>query len=304
VAWTLGDSETLALPINELAIRVLRDFRANAGWNSGNWLLGAKSEGASPDALRALSEAWAWLESRGLVAWDPSQTTPQSRFVTRLGMEALDVGVARMEAGQRLGVALHPLIAQTVERQFLLGEYELAVFAAMKAVEVRVRELAGGPDALIGVQLMQHAFAPTAQGPLVDADAEGGEQVAMMELYKGAIGVFKNPSSHRPVDYGDPVIAAAAVLLADLVLRMLAYYVRRAKPIASDGEDLRRRLGGLDGADRQGARHHRHGRTHVSLDDQTTLCGLPTRPLYPMGERPWTGTRCDDCRDRYEEETP
>jgi hypothetical protein len=42
-----------------------------------------------------------------------------------------------------------------------------------------------------------------------------------MALFWGAIGVFKNPTSHRPVDYGDPAMAAEAVLLADLLLRML-----------------------------------------------------------------------------------
>lgn len=221
MAWTLGDSETLALPINELAIRVLRDFREHSGWNSGNWLLEAKAQGASKDALRALSEAWAWLESRGLVAWDPAQATPLSRFVTRLGMEALDVGAARMEAGQRLGVALHPRIAQMVERQFLLGEYELAVFAAMKDIEVRVRAMVGADDSLVGVPLMRHAFSPSAPGSLTDTSADSGERVGTMELFAGAMGVFKNPSSHRPVDYSDPTLAAEIVLFADLLHRML-----------------------------------------------------------------------------------
>jgi Protein of unknown function (Hypoth_ymh) len=42
-----------------------------------------------------------------------------------------------------------------------------------------------------------------------------------MALFWGAIGVFKNPTSHRPVNYDDPTVAAEAVLLADLLLRML-----------------------------------------------------------------------------------
>src|SRR5664280_1764738 len=37
-------------------------------------------------------------------------------------------------------------LVQRIEQQFLLGEYELAVFAAMKEVEVRVRELADLPS--------------------------------------------------------------------------------------------------------------------------------------------------------------
>lgn len=42
-----------------------------------------------------------------------------------------------------------------------------------------------------------------------------------MEFFKGAIGLFKNPSSHRKVDFSDPTEAAEVVLLADLVLRLL-----------------------------------------------------------------------------------
>jgi len=42
-----------------------------------------------------------------------------------------------------------------------------------------------------------------------------------MALFWGAIGVFKNPSSHREVNYGDVTVAAEAVLLADLLLRLL-----------------------------------------------------------------------------------
>lgn len=42
-----------------------------------------------------------------------------------------------------------------------------------------------------------------------------------MELFKGAIGLFKNPPSHRRVDYSDPTEAAEVLLLADLLMRLL-----------------------------------------------------------------------------------
>lgn len=42
-----------------------------------------------------------------------------------------------------------------------------------------------------------------------------------MTLFRGAIGVSKNPVSHRQVDYADPTLASEVVLLADLLLRML-----------------------------------------------------------------------------------
>lgn len=42
-----------------------------------------------------------------------------------------------------------------------------------------------------------------------------------MELFKGAIGLFENPPSHRRVDYSDPTEAAEVLLLADLLMRLL-----------------------------------------------------------------------------------
>jgi uncharacterized protein (TIGR02391 family) len=124
-----------------------------------------------------------------------------------------------VRAAERLDVELHPLLEAKARPQFLRGDFETAIFVAMKEVEVRVRQLSGASDSLLGTKLMQQAFAPT--GPLAAAGADPGEVVAEMELFKGAIGLFKNPSSHRPVSYSDATAAAEIVLLADLLLRLL-----------------------------------------------------------------------------------
>jgi uncharacterized protein (TIGR02391 family) len=126
-------------------------------------------------------------------------------FITRRGRAVLDApdGAALLRAQARLDVDLHPLIARRVRAQFLLGEYELAALAAMREVEIRVRELAGADPGDIGVALMRQAF-KTDGGPLANPDAEKGEQEAMSALFAGAIGVFKNPVSHRQVEYEDP----------------------------------------------------------------------------------------------------
>lgn len=217
--------ETLALPTDALALLILRDY-APEGWNWRNWMLESKEYGTArdPEVITALSEGWGWLITHGLVVRDFVQDSPDSYRVSRLGREALEVGTARLAAGERLGMALHPRLAQRIEQQFLLGEFELAVFAALREVEIRVRDMVGASNSLIGVKLMQHAFAPvtsTSPGMLSDPTADAGEQVAAMDLFKGAIGLFKNPPSHRPVDYDDPTVASEIVLLADLLLRLL-----------------------------------------------------------------------------------
>jgi uncharacterized protein (TIGR02391 family) len=176
MVWNRSKTETLGLPINALALLILEDYKAAGEWNSGNWIIGSQHHGTAGDReIRAgLEEGWGWLIAHGLVVRDHNQS-----------------------AAERLGVALHPRIAEQVEQQFLLGEYELAVFAAMREVEIRVRQLAAAPDSLLGVKLMKHAFSAQGPRPLVDPNADGGEKEAAMFLFAGAIGLFKNPTS-RP----------------------------------------------------------------------------------------------------------
>lgn len=43
----------------------------------------------------------------------------------------------------------------------------------------------------------------------------------MNAVQNGKVGLFKNPASHRRVDYSDPTEAAEFVLLAYLLMRLL-----------------------------------------------------------------------------------
>lgn len=146
------------------------------------------------------------------------QSAADSRRVTEEGERALELGLARLHAAQRLEIDLLPELE--AKRQFLAGDYEEAVFAAFHRVEEDVRVRAGASKGDLGVTLMRAAFNPNS-GSLTDVDAEMGEREAMSALFAGGIGVFKNPISHRTVDYEDPLLAAEAVLLADLLLRLL-----------------------------------------------------------------------------------
>jgi uncharacterized protein (TIGR02391 family) len=171
----------------------------------------------------AITEAWAWLEAQGLVV-PAADTNGQngwrilSRRANRFENEA---EFTRFAVARTLPKgALHPRIANTVWLAFMRGEFDVAVFQAMKAVEVSVRLAAGLGNDVLGVTLMRRAFAPEG-GPLIDNSAEGGERVARMELFTGAIGSYKNPHSHRDVDLNDPVEAVEIIMLANHLLRIV-----------------------------------------------------------------------------------
>lgn len=224
--WTLEADEIIALPVDDLALRVLKDARDNNEWNWHNWLKRARvAYQQEPQAVLALTEAWTWLLNRGLVVWNVQQDSAGAFLVSRQGHEALDRGLRWIRAVQRLDIELVPVLEAKARPQFLRGDFEAAALLAMKEVEVRVRMMAGLPDSLTGTALMQQAFRPgkgdQAAGPLSDTTIDGGEAVGMMELFKGAIGLFKNPPSHRRVDYTDPTEAAEVLLLADLLMRLL-----------------------------------------------------------------------------------
>ncbi len=228
--------ELLSLPVDVRALRLLQLLVAaeKAGeeftWVHAHNLLnppswtphnGRQVEGSLPAYLRGISEAWAWLVGEGLVARRPDQSSADAHFVTARGRELVDDSDPRRRllAERRLSIDLHPCLESRVRAQFLLGEVELAAFAAMREVEIRVRELSLASDSEIGVKLMRSAFRDG--GTLRRSDRDAGEETARMELFAGAIGLFKNPSSHREVDYADPVIATEIILLADLLLRLL-----------------------------------------------------------------------------------
>lgn len=115
---------------------------------------------------------------------------------------------------------LHPAIREDVWSLYHREKYDTAVFEAMKAVEVAVRDAAGLLPADIGTKLMRKAFA-TENGPLTDRSAEQGERQARSDLFAGAIGSYKNSQSHRNVALDDPDEAAEIIMLANHLLRIV-----------------------------------------------------------------------------------
>ncbi len=122
---------------------------------------------------------------------------------------------------------LHPVIATKVYPTFLRGEYDTAVFQAFREVEVAVRRAGKFPAALVGVELMRKAFRPVdAENPAVTSDqltdttVPVAEQQAMAHLFSGAIGLYKNPQSHRNVPT-EAIDAAEVIVFASHLLRMV-----------------------------------------------------------------------------------
>ncbi|MGN6613101.1 MAG: hypothetical protein ACTHLJ_15130, partial [Angustibacter sp.] len=118
--WTMTEEEILAAAVDELAMRVLDDARANDEWNYRTWLLRARTEARySEEVLLALSTAWGWLQSRGLIALDINQGAVEAFKITRQGHDALERGLAYLRATQRLDLPLHPTLETKVRPQFL-----------------------------------------------------------------------------------------------------------------------------------------------------------------------------------------
>lgn len=188
-----------------------------------------------PQATVALAEAWQRLVVDGLIVnWppkDPQYTSSgfgEMFQLTRWGRQVRargDGAPALLSARRRLGVELHPLLADRLRDSVAVGDFEQAALTALRAIEARVRALAGEPrgkrgDLLTGTTLMQHAFSPES-GPLADSNAEPGERVGTMSLFAGAFGAIRNNLAHTEVEWADPTEAAEYVLLADLLMRIL-----------------------------------------------------------------------------------
>ncbi|GJE57330.1 TIGR02391 family protein [Methylobacterium thuringiense] len=171
----------------------------------------------------ACREAWAWLEGQGLLL--PDRQFVGNTMQRVLSRRARRIAQARdhrdLSRSRFLPQAiLHPVIREDVWGLFHRGKYDTAVFEAMKAVEVAVREAAGLTNADYGTDLMRKAFNPQG-GPLTDGGAEKGEREARSALFAGAIGSYKNPQSHRHVALDDPSEAAEIIMLANHLLRIV-----------------------------------------------------------------------------------
>jgi uncharacterized protein (TIGR02391 family) len=170
----------------------------------------------------ALMAAWVWLEREGLLLPAPGQQDRDWIFVSERGRKLLSR--ENFEAYRHSTIfprkTLHPAIASNTFALFLRGHYDTVVFEAFRAVEVAVRDAAGLPQSLVGTDLMRKAFDENS-GALTDMSLVPSERQATSHLFAGAIGLFKNPTSHRAAAIGKPEDAVELVMFADYLLRLV-----------------------------------------------------------------------------------
>ena len=221
----------LALEPEELAIPLLKclDQEEQAGHDNnlnlhnfvGSGVPDSYSGNRYDELAKAITEAWIWLEREGMLAPKPRQGRDWV-YVTRRGKELLahsDINkYIRSDLIPRK--SLDPVLANKVYPLFIRGDYDTAVFQAFKEVEIRVREAASLPQDLFGVDLVRNAFNPE-NGKLTDMTSIKAEREAKSHLFAGALGLFKNPSSHRDVNWQDPGECAELIYLANHLLRLV-----------------------------------------------------------------------------------
>ena len=184
--------------------------------------------GCREDVLFALMEAWQWLEREGFVARRPTNlsrgaglSSTTAYFVTRRGqkIEKLEDFEAYRKADLLRKHQLHPIIAEKVWFIFAQGSYGTAVLEAFKQVEIAVREAGDYAENDRGTDLMRKAF-HVDTGNLTDKSRLPAVKQAMSDFLAGAIGLYKNPSSHHEVEFA-PEEAAEIIIIASHLLRVV-----------------------------------------------------------------------------------
>jgi uncharacterized protein (TIGR02391 family) len=142
----------------------------------------------------------------------------QRQALNRVGREPID-------PFGRWALLIHPRVKSVAQSPFLSGNRADAVFNAMKAVNIRVRDFvrAKTQKNLDGVNLMNQAFSPN--GPIItlaDLKSESGEdeQRGYMLLFGGSMLAIRNPKAHDFVEL-DEQRALHHLILASLLMHKL-----------------------------------------------------------------------------------
>ena len=217
----------LEMEPEELAPFVLKHIQKSPNINRYNYVLASTEmieyagKGYLKELQERLMEAFIWLEREMFVAPKPGEQG-EWRFITRRGVRALqEEDFSAYTKGSLLSSeTLRPILVRKVKPLFLRGDYDMAIFQAFKIVEVQVRDRGGYSNSDYGTELMRKAFNPET-GSLTNKESERPEKEAMSHLFAGAIGLFKNPPSHRFIESIAPEDAADLIRFTNFLLKML-----------------------------------------------------------------------------------
>jgi uncharacterized protein (TIGR02391 family) len=123
---------------------------------------------------------------------------------------------------------LHPKIVKRCKVHLDNGQYDDAVLVAMKLVETELRETSRLTADDVGVHLASKALGK--DGVLVLPRAKTiAEQEAVHQLFRGALGFFKNPLSHRFLDETDPHYTFFTLGFASILLTLIEQFERQPR---------------------------------------------------------------------------
>jgi len=235
----IPESSILDAPLEELAIVILnslKEFNGGGALSKDSqaiiWSSSYRKE-LRRDIARRITEAWQLLQQRGLIAETKFMGVYGTWFVTEGGLRTMQSHELRYGVADLLptGLLVHDLV-EHARPLFLAGRYDDACSAAFRELEINVRSLCGFADDVVGVELMREAFKPDV-GPLTDAAVPKAEQVAVRDLFAGAMGYFRNPLAHRKVGIIHATQCASIILFAN----ELIVTARRHKLLHQQGTD-------------------------------------------------------------------
>ena len=171
------------------------------------------------DYRKRLMEAWMWLEREGFVAPRPGQQDDWM-YVTPRGQKVVETeNFSERQQSSLFPSHIDPVLVRSVKPLFIRGDFDTTVFRVFKEVEMRVRKKANLGNEDFGIDLMRKAF--SAGGPLEDKDAPKAERDRTRDLFVGAIGTFKNPTSHREVKFDEVMEVVDIICFANQLLRVI-----------------------------------------------------------------------------------
>lgn len=204
----------------EYLIKYLNAQPNSNGRHSQPNVIGSLEECSGPGVAQAVAEAWSWAEAQGLLVYSARARNNGVVELSRRAKALLHRGefAKHRQAAGLPRELLHTTIAEKAWHHFIAGDYDVAVFAAFKALEIAVADASGCEGT--GTQLMRAAFHKQT-GPLTDPAMHDAEKEAVSQLFAGAFGLFRNPVGHREVSYNGPAEPAEQLVVASHLMRIV-----------------------------------------------------------------------------------